>query len=171
MTKYVLIYGATRGANETSPALLEAARVTTWQASRYGDVVLVADRYGIEAEAVKTCQESASPLLVVGTTVRPRCGVKMRYYERALINANREIELRQYLMRKAFRVVVIGNTADCKAMATYARAIKKPCAHYAEGLKSFAPCPIGSGHVWFSSLKHEWTLENWERNHPALCKV
>lgn len=154
--KYVLIYGA----NETTRFLLEAARVAALHASRYGDAVLVADRYGIESEAMKTCRENLAPLLVVGTTARPTSSISARFYERVQADADRrDFDLRRHIMQKAFRVVVIGDSPDCKAMMVYAQTMKKPVAHYATGLRPHEPKPIGPDHVWYSNLAHEYTDE------------
>lgn len=146
--KYVLIYGA----NEGVPALLESARCAVMKAHPLilgNNGIIVLDRYGIEQEVMNTCQQYDIPLVVIGTTTRPRSSVSMKYYERAILTVEahqkREAQLRRYAVSKASNVVVLGNTSDCKAMRLYARALKKE-AHAVE-------------HVYVTTDRLEWTLQ------------
>lgn len=130
--KYTFVYGT----HEHTPALLESARLAALKgfsmaAANIGLIVL--DRYGIEQEVMKTCQTWRIPLLVVGTSARPRSGVPMRFYERAILTVeahqDREAQLRRYVLMKANGVVILGDTPDCRAMRVYAQAIKKVARH------------------------------------------
>lgn len=130
--KYTLVYGTAEHTSE----LLEAARVAALKA--FGLVaqnvgILVLDRYGIESEVMRTCQTWSIPLLVIGTTVRPRSGVSMKHYERAILSIaehqDQEAQLRRYVIAKASGVVILGNTPDCRAMRVYASVIHKKARH------------------------------------------
>lgn len=146
--KFVFIYGS----NEGVPALLEPAKCAVMKAhplrsSNHGIVVL--DRYGVEQEVMNVCQQYSIPLVVIGTTTRPRSSISMRYYERAILTVeayqNREAQLRRYAVSKANTVVVLGDTPDCQAMRLYARTVKKD----ARAIE----------HVYVTTNRLEWTLQ------------
>ncbi len=133
--------------------------------ARHGWSFLVADRYGIESKVMAVCKERHIPFLVIGTTVRPASSVSLRHYQRLIIKGNRDMQLKRFLMAKASRVVVIGDTLDCRELVTRAKTLLKQCEHYPQGLCSFIAKPIGSGHIWYSALKHDWTDANWRASH------
>lgn len=126
--KYTLVYGT---AHHT-PDLLEAARMAALKAfslvvSNWG--MLVLDRYGIEAEVMKTCSAFKIPLLVIGTNARPRSGVSMKHYERAILplqaHQDKEAQVMRYAVNKASGMIILGDSADCHALRVYARLVHK----------------------------------------------
>lgn len=154
MIKYTFVYGT----SEHTPALLESARMASLKAfclvaANVG--LLVLDRYGIEQEVMKTCQIWDIPLLVIGTTARPRSGVSMRHYERAILtlqeHQDREAQLRRYALIKASGLVILGDSPDCRAMRFYAQTVNKIARHVPEPTP-LRPLPPTS--EWLKTLEH-----------------
>ena len=156
--KYTLVYGT----SEHTVELLEAARLAALKAfslvaQNVGIIVL--DRYGIEAEVMRTCQTWSIPLLVIGTTTRPRSGVSMRNYERAVLSVaahqDREAQLRRYAITKASGIVILGNTADCRAMRVYAAAIHKTARHTPAPSSGV---PVAPDTDWIKEFGHHYKV-------------
>lgn len=136
--QWTFIYGT----SEHNPALMEAARFNTlkaWHMVVKDRGIMVLDRYGIESDVMRTCQVWNIPLLVVGTTARPASGVSMKYYERAVLpnGTAQEIKARlsRYALRKSERIVIIGNTPDCRAIGMYAGLLDITALHAADQLE------------------------------------
>lgn len=152
--KYTFIYGSA----EHSQELLEAARLAALKAFSLVATnagILVLDRYGIEQEVMKTCEAWSIPLLVIGTSARPRSGITMKRYERAILTMqdyqNREAQLRRYAMMKASGVVIIGDTPDCRAMRVYTVAVKKANHHTPAPIYTVPTAPDTD---WIKSFGH-----------------
>lgn len=154
MIKYTFVYGT----SEHTPALLESARLAALKAfslvaANVGIVVL--DRYGIEQEVMKTCETWSIPLLVIGTSARPRSGISMKHYERAILtlqeHQDREAQLRRYALAKASGVVILGDSPDCRAMRVYARTIHKVARHTPAPLYTV---PVAPDTDWIKTFGH-----------------
>jgi len=130
--KWILIYGG----SDNIPLHLEAARVAVLKtlplvATQCG--IMVLDRLGIEAEAMRTCVTWGLKLLVVGTNARPASAISRKYYERAVLPKGTAQEtkarLTRYALRKASGVVIIGDSPDCQALRMYAALLRKTAKH------------------------------------------
>lgn len=90
------------GPVEATPALLDHARQAALAALPVASGgqwrIIVADGYGIEAEAAKTCITWGIPLLIAGAGVRPANDMPMRFYQRVFCTSRQRDERRGVVM-------------------------------------------------------------------------
>ncbi len=119
----------------TTPALLDQARLTVTRLHLLqGWNVLIHDKHGLDAEVARLCREWHIPHTVFGSTVRPRNAASLKGYERVLAGAgqSRDNAVIHYMLNRCSRVIVIGESADCLAVRTFARVLKKDVHHRAD---------------------------------------